>query len=944
LGLYGRDVRVAVVTARPALDIAINQWARGFRATNVDDLRTLLRLVADGAVVLVDLDDDARRHVLTVLRDHGVADPVVVMTASGGVPTEAGGGTGETEQDADHAEDHLHNTVLVSRTAPMQEVANALAAAHNRDLTRVHGYQPQGRGTPPAGVDGRVGMDTEAAPAREGAWAKWWRMLTAVPEPAPRDSDGAEGLDHAEVRASEGSGREAGEGTVAGSGRGAVGADEETPAGAVEEPVAEGGTEPVADGLVVTDEETVIAPGREAIGEPDEETVAERATEPVAGSVVVTDQDTVIAPGRETIGEPHDQTAVTSGRDVVGEPDDQTAVKSGEDAVEERDEETVAEAVAEPGEATDIESGDEKPAEAGTGGGAESGEETAVDSVESREQTAVDAGGRAVVEAGRGTVAESDDPGDAVELEVLLEGDHHAAAAGRQHVLDALRSDAVRRAAAAAAAAAADAGAGAGAGAGALPTTGAPRREADPSEGERRREPLVLTDAAACAWVLLDELAPSYLDGAASVMLRGSGNTFATVAASGILPEEGITRVPFGHELVRALLQRDGAPVLASTERAGTALADVPLSRWPWLLAVLLPGHDGPAGMLLVGRPLPFAAGEVERLVRTVQDVPNLLERAAAVRAPAAEAARAHFAALAAAGVAGGDGRVEHPIGATTGTDSAHDGSAPSEAGSEVVDALDGGASTPATGADAEGEPDRAAGAEAGPEVGAEAGDASQGWSQRLTGRLRATVAAVKTDRGSQEPRSAPAPARRSPQPGVTSEAASASWALLDGVLPFVEDGGAVVALRGSGGWYVPVAATRVQALVGAEVVPVAHPLVGRLVDGGRVMGVAGLGADMPETPGREAAERATTGLGVTGPGTTTHEPDQPAAGARWLAGVPLRERPALLVAAIGPTEAPDGVVIIGRTRPATDDELGKLASVVEEWPPMRPSTPVAHT
>jgi hypothetical protein len=894
LGLYGRDVRVAVVTARPALDIAINQWARGFRATNVDDLRTLLRLVADGAVVLVDLDDDARRHVLSVLRDHGVDDPVVVMTASGGVPTDTSGSTGETAQDADPAEDHLHNTVLVSRTAPMQEVADALAAAHSRDLTRVHGHRQGEGGGQPAAPDGALETGTEAAPAREGAWSKWWRMLTAVPDPAGGNGERAEGLDHTEVRTSEGS-REA---------------DEDAPA--------EAGTEPVVGSAVGTDEETVAAPDTGAIVEPTEETPA--------------GADEVVESGREAVEERDEETPAGSVVESAGT----TVVGSGE--------ETPAEA----GGGAVAESGDETPAEAGGGAAAESGDETPAEreteeAAESRDGTVAESvatsGEETAVDAGRGTVAESDDPGDAVELEVLLEGDHHEAAAGRRHVLDALRSDAVRRAAAA--------------GAGVTETTDAPPREPDPGEGDRRREPLVLTDAAACAWVLLDELAPSYLDGAAAVLLRGSGNTFATVAGSGILPEEGITRVPFDHELVRALLQRDGVPVLASTERAGAALVDVPLSGWPWLLAVLLPGGDGPAGMLLVGRPLPFAAEEVERLVRVVRAVPNLLERAAVVRHPAAEATRAYVAALAASRVArtqGGQqteaaarvaGAESVPIadqvggGGTIGTDGEHTtGSAHAEPASEVAEVTDDpddGASTATTGGDGERAPDQASDGETDPEQGAGVGRAVHGWAQRLAERLRATGAAART-----EPEAPSAP-RRSLQPGVTSEAASASWALLDGVLPFVEDGGAVVALRGSGGWYVPVAATRVQALVGAEVVPVAHPLVARLTATGRVMGAAGFGTDA------RAAGRETRGLGVAGSATTADEPDDLAVGAGWLAGVPLRERPSLLVAAIGATEAPDGLVIIGRTRAATDDELAKLATVVEEAA-TGPSMPVLRS
>jgi hypothetical protein len=356
------------------------------------------------------------------------------------------------------------------------------------------------------------------------------------------------------------------------------------------------------------------------------------------------------------------------------------------------------------------------------------------------------------------------------------------------------------------------------------------------------RAPLVRTEAVTCAWILLDEVRSAYLDGAAVVLLRGTDRTFVTVAGANIDPYEGLRHLPFRHELVAALVRRVGAPIVAEVARADATLADVPLSNWPWLVAVPLLGHDGPSGVLLVGRSVPFTDLEVEWLEGRVRDVPRLLERARSVRAEAVRAVQLRAA----------DEPDEVP---TTGDED--------RASERIEDGGDLGATAQAV-------------------LGR-----LRGFAGRVRGRMQAPAPAP----------AAPPPAR--PAEAAVSEAVDSSWSWLAALKHLIADGGAVVALRSSGGFFTTTAGVGVVPEVGAIAIPVDHPLVERLAASGGV-------------------------VAVPGDGDGTAPPDAP-----WLAGIPLRERPSLLAAAIGDPADADGVLIIGRTRAARPRDLERLRDVL---------------
>jgi hypothetical protein len=356
------------------------------------------------------------------------------------------------------------------------------------------------------------------------------------------------------------------------------------------------------------------------------------------------------------------------------------------------------------------------------------------------------------------------------------------------------------------------------------------------------RAPLVRTEAVTCAWILLDEVRSAYLDGAAVVLLRGTDRTFVTVAGANIDPYEGLRHLPFRHELVAALVRRVGAPIVAEVARADATLADVPLSNWPWLVAVPLLGHDGPSGVLLVGRSVPFTDLEVEWLEGRVRDVPRLLERARSVRAEAVRAVQLRAA----------DEPDEVP---TTGHED--------RASERIEDGGDLGATAQAV-------------------LGR-----LRGFAGRVRGRMQAPAPAP----------AAPPPAR--PAEAAVSEAVDSSWSWLAALKHLIADGGAVVALRSSGGFFTTTAGVGVVPEVGAIAIPVDHPLVERLAAAGGV-------------------------VAVPGHGDGTAPPDAP-----WLAGIPLRERPSLLAAAIGDPADADGVLIIGRTRAARPRDLERLRDVL---------------
>jgi hypothetical protein len=166
-------------------------------------------------------------------------------------------------------------------------------------------------------------------------------------------------------------------------------------------------------------------------------------------------------------------------------------------------------------------------------------------------------------------------------------------------------------------------------------------------------------------------------------------------------------------------------------------------------------------------------------------------------------------------------------------------------------------------------------------------------WSRLVLGALPAAAGgsgALRTDRGEQ----------------VVSELAIGAWALLDDIYPLIEDGGAMIAARGTGGWFAPIAATRLRALDGARSIPAGHPALQRLkAEGGTLTAVA------------RSGEPAIT------------------------AGLPLSHWPALMLAVLGDADAPVGLLLIGRTRQPAD---GELASAVQQLRvghvPRRPEPP----
>jgi hypothetical protein len=132
----------------------------------------------------------------------------------------------------------------------------------------------------------------------------------------------------------------------------------------------------------------------------------------------------------------------------------------------------------------------------------------------------------------------------------------------------------------------------------------------------------------------------------------------------------------------------------------------------------------------------------------------------------------------------------------------------------------------------------------------------------------------------------------------IVGDLAVAAWQLLDDLHHLTDGGGggALVALRGTNGWYIPVAAFRCQPLDAARSIPPGHPLLQRLrAEGGAV--------------------------------TVVNEPPVPSI----ASGLPLAFRAAVMVFAIGAPHDPTGLALIGRSRRPSVDEVADIASALRD-------------
>ena len=78
------SVTVAVVTARPDLDLAISLWLPGYQARAAHDPESLIGIVRGGGVGLLDLTPARCEPWLSALRRRGFDGPLVVMGSGEG--------------------------------------------------------------------------------------------------------------------------------------------------------------------------------------------------------------------------------------------------------------------------------------------------------------------------------------------------------------------------------------------------------------------------------------------------------------------------------------------------------------------------------------------------------------------------------------------------------------------------------------------------------------------------------------------------------------------------------------------------------------------------------------------------------------------------------------------------------------------------------------------
>jgi hypothetical protein len=152
-----------------------------------------------------------------------------------------------------------------------------------------------------------------------------------------------------------------------------------------------------------------------------------------------------------------------------------------------------------------------------------------------------------------------------------------------------------------------------------------------------------LTDVAACGDALLDEISGSIAVGSSAVALRSRDDDLQVVSTAG--GHAGIAggRIDLDHPLITLIAERGGTLLIAPTDEARGFLAGVPISNWPVLLAVGIPGETAADGLVLVGRQDESQLADLDRLADTVASSATLLRLAAAIwrlRGPEADESR----------------------------------------------------------------------------------------------------------------------------------------------------------------------------------------------------------------------------------------------------------------------------------------------------------------
>jgi hypothetical protein len=139
--------------------------------------------------------------------------------------------------------------------------------------------------------------------------------------------------------------------------------------------------------------------------------------------------------------------------------------------------------------------------------------------------------------------------------------------------------------------------------------------------------------------------------------------------------------------------------------------------------------------------------------------------------------------------------------------------------------------------------------------------------------------------------RGGPAAAGLGREGQINKQAAAAAWLLLSDVFPLLEGGGAIVAVKSTEGDLAPIAAVRCEPKDGARTIPIEHPLLQRLRDSDGIIAV-----DQRDPGGRAS-----------------------------LRHLPLSHHRASLFVSLGPPGQLNGVLMIGRARRPSSEELGRL-------------------
>ena len=142
----------------------------------------------------------------------------------------------------------------------------------------------------------------------------------------------------------------------------------------------------------------------------------------------------------------------------------------------------------------------------------------------------------------------------------------------------------------------------------------------------------IISDVAACGQLLLEEIREVIPVGSSAVALRGAGGDLELVAAGGTRAGATDGHLALMHPFVRAVESQGGTLLLSPTDSVRGMLAGVPMSHWPTLLAVTIPGQHQLDGIVLVGHQDPPAADDIDRLSAAVAEASDLLRLTAILR------------------------------------------------------------------------------------------------------------------------------------------------------------------------------------------------------------------------------------------------------------------------------------------------------------------------